>query len=288
MFTTQGSPFLDTLLAVYTGTSVTGLTVIAQSDDVVGAFQNSWIYSRVEFSAVAGTTYKITIDGFKRSTGVAATGVSLLTWTFEAAANDDFADAQALVGASGSVTGCNAFATKETGEPNHADNLGGHSLWYRWQAPVTGVATVDLAGSLFDTILAVYQADGAEEVDQLTLVAQNDNRFIGFDIAFYSAVDFPTTAGVTYYIAVDGFNDAGGFASDGWFVLNYHLYPPPVLQITPSGQNVVIRWDGPYSLESTPALSHPGPSAWTPVVGTSPLTLPIVPGGNAFFRAAGP
>jgi hypothetical protein len=287
MFTTLGSPFLDTLLAVYTGTSVTSLVAVVQNDDVSGGFLNNLRYSRVEFAATNGTTYKIRIDGYKGTNSVPAIGVSVLQWAFQPATNDNFASAQTIVGTNGTVTGCNTFATKETGEPNPVDNVGGHSIWYKWQAPASGLAVVDLAGSSFDTILGVYKTtNGVAAVDHLTLVGENDNKDLGFDFAFYSEVAFAATAGVTYYIAVDGFNDGAGYISDGWLVLNYHLYPPPVLKITPAGTNIVIRWDGPYSLESTPLLKQPGPSDWTPVGGTSPLTLPIDSVGNHFFRAA--
>lgn len=284
VFTTQGSPFLDTLLAVYTGAAVNALSLVEEDDDVTGGFLDGLSYSRVEFQATAGTTYRITIDGYRAST-TAATGVSFLQWALEPAINDAFVSAQTLNGSNGTVTGCNFFSAKEAGEPSHGTNDGGRSVWFRWQAPVTGLATVDLAGSLFDTLLAVYRAEGVLAVDQLTLVAQNDDPSDSFDLAFHSRVEFGATAGVTYYIAVDGASDGAGYISDGWLVMNYHLSPAPVLQFTRSGQNIVISWNGPYTLESTTALNHPGPANWTPVPGASPVTLPVSPAGNRFFRA---
>src|SRR5262249_23557535 len=103
MFTTQGSPFIDTLLAVYTGTSVAALSVVATNDDIVGGYLDGLVYSRVEFTATAGTTYKISIDGFKRGAGLAETNVTFLHWAFEPATNDNFASAQVIVGASGTL-----------------------------------------------------------------------------------------------------------------------------------------------------------------------------------------
>ncbi len=55
---TMGSDF-NTLLAVYTGTSVNGLAPVAANDDYSG---NPW--SRLEFNAVAGTVYRIVVDGY--------------------------------------------------------------------------------------------------------------------------------------------------------------------------------------------------------------------------------
>lgn len=53
----------------------------------------------------------------------------------DAPPNDNFADATSINGNSGSVNGTNVNATREAGEPNHADANGGVSVWYQWQAP---------------------------------------------------------------------------------------------------------------------------------------------------------
>lgn len=57
-FSTAGSSF-DTLLAVYTGTSLTNLVSQAFDDDSAG-----FLCSTVYFNATAGTTYLIQVDGF--------------------------------------------------------------------------------------------------------------------------------------------------------------------------------------------------------------------------------
>lgn len=69
---TLGSGF-DTLLAVYQGSSVDGLTTIA-SDDESGGFGTS----RVSFNVEKGMEYAIAIDGFGRQTGNIVLG-----WEFE-------------------------------------------------------------------------------------------------------------------------------------------------------------------------------------------------------------
>ncbi len=55
---------LDTLLGVYTGDSVSNLTEIASNDDGAGC-----LGSVVDFSAQAGTTYRIAIDGYNGAMG---------------------------------------------------------------------------------------------------------------------------------------------------------------------------------------------------------------------------
>jgi subtilisin family serine protease len=123
--------------------------------------------------------------------------------------NDNFADAQQLSGASATVTANSANATKETGEPDHAGNLGGKSLWWSWTAAVSGNVTVSTSGSDFDTLLGVYTGSA---VNALVEVASNDDENLGADI-FTSLITFNATAGVTYRIAVDGYSaDAGNIS----------------------------------------------------------------------------
>jgi hypothetical protein len=60
---TVGSSF-DTLLAVYIGTTVTNLTLVANDDDSGGDMA-----SQVVFTATAGTTYRIAVDGMNGAQG---------------------------------------------------------------------------------------------------------------------------------------------------------------------------------------------------------------------------
>jgi hypothetical protein len=60
--TTQGSSF-DTVLGVYTGSSVGALTTVAANDDTAGQ------QSDVQFVASAGTSYAIAVSGYSASTG---------------------------------------------------------------------------------------------------------------------------------------------------------------------------------------------------------------------------
>src|SRR2546423_1040147 len=126
--------------------------------------------------------------------------------------NDNFAAAQAISGTSGSVTGTNVEATKEAGEPNHANagNAGGKSVWYSWTAPASGPATINTAGSNFDTLLGVYRGTS---VSALTLVGSNDD-YAG--PGGPSQVGFSATSGTTYMVAVDGFSGASGNLSLSW------------------------------------------------------------------------
>jgi uncharacterized delta-60 repeat protein len=63
-FTTSGSGF-DTVMAIYTGSAVNGLTQTAANDDTT-AFDTS---SKINFRATQGTVYSIAVDGKNGATG---------------------------------------------------------------------------------------------------------------------------------------------------------------------------------------------------------------------------
>jgi thiol-disulfide isomerase/thioredoxin len=190
---------LDTLLAVYVGSSVSALTEIASNDEDPMTYSTS----RVGFSASAGTLYWIAVDGYSYSDmpDEADSGTIQLTLSLSApATNDNFADAIQLAGTNVSVTGSNDSATKEPGEPDHAWNSGGKSVWWFWQAPATGYVTLSTGGSMssqsggaLDALLAVYVGNSVSSL-----------RFIAADLGTRASVIFHADAGTIYRIAVDG------------------------------------------------------------------------------------
>ena len=78
-FATEGSNF-DTVMGVYTGTSVSALTVIGQHDDVGGP-NGTDKTSSVTFNATAGTVYSIAVDGYNNGGSGGDFGSITLTWT---------------------------------------------------------------------------------------------------------------------------------------------------------------------------------------------------------------
>jgi hypothetical protein len=315
-FDTLGSAF-DTLLAVYSGTSVSTLTPLAYSDDIAAGVNTN---SRLTFTAIGGTTYYFAVDGYwggPQSANPPASGSVVLNWapditlpaitgfspgtgavgaqvtitganflgatavkfngvssaftvasatqinatvppvassgpitvstpggTATSAAafnvltvvgNDLFANAYALPGDAGTTNCSNLTATKETGEPAHAGNPGGRSVWFTWVAPADGVWTFDTSGSTFDTVMGVYTGS---VVGNLTAVGNNDD-WTGTKT---SQVAFRATLGTRYGIAVDGYGGVGGTV-----VLNCHFTPrvPVIANFTPAegpvGTTVLIN-----------------------------------------------
>jgi hypothetical protein len=225
------SSTFDTELGVYTGSSVGSLTQVAANDDI--APPAGW--SSVTFGATSGQVYKIAVDGYNGGGGPSMGSVSLI-WNQNPSspipANDNFAKAQTVNGICTTTTGTNLAATKEPGEPNHAGNPGGASVWYAWTAPLSGQATVTTAGSDFDTLLGVYTGSS---VGSLTQIAANDDAS-GTDST--SAVTFTAVGGTTYYIAVDGYFGASHGLHEGHIVLNTCQQTPP----PKCTQKTNVRW----------------------------------------------
>jgi RHS repeat-associated protein len=197
---TAGSSF-DTLLAVYTGSAVNALTSIVSNDDV----SNKVLTSKVSFTAVAGTTYRIAVDGYG-----GASGSITLNWSQSSAPpNNNFAAAQTITGTSGGVVGDNVGATKESGEPSHGGNAGGKSIWNSWTAPASASVTIDTIGSNFDTLLGVYTGSA---VNALTTIAGDDDS--GSNLK--SKVTFNAVKDTVYRIAVDGYGGASGSITLNW------------------------------------------------------------------------
>jgi hypothetical protein len=199
-----GDSLFGSPLVVYTGTGVGALTPVAGA--LVGGLGDP---CSVSFTATGGTTYHIAFatEAYGEQSPVVRLQV------LERPANDDFAHAQPL---SGAVADAGPVATDlaslEPGEPQIAGVAGGHSIWYSWTAPSTGVVAIDTCTSDFDTLLAAYTGSS---LASLRTVASDEAAQFGncpSETLGQSAIRFQATAGTSYRIAVDGANGAVGDA----------------------------------------------------------------------------
>jgi hypothetical protein len=226
------SSSFNTLLAVYTGSSLSGLTVVASNDDIgPGVLQ-----SRVTFPATAGTVYNIAVDGYNGASG------NLVLTLNQTIQNDNFANAEFIGGVSGLVHGSTSGATKEAGEPNHAGNAGGHSIWYAWTAPVDGIATFDTIGSSFNTLLAAYTGGS---LATLVPVASNDDISASNTL---SRITFSAIGLSRYYLAIDGYNGDSGDSTMNWSLTATGVAAPPYLANQPSVLTYKFLSDGEFQL----------------------------------------
>jgi hypothetical protein len=158
------------------------------------------------------------------------------------AAGDNFADRVLIEGTNGLIVWRNRFASREPDEPDHAGKPGGKSVWYKWIAPVTGVATVGTSGSTFDTLLAVYEGTA---LSNLVAVAFDEDRG-GF---FTSGVRFNAIKDREYEIAIDGFGGAEGEFIFGWSHED-SIKMLPVIRIQPKSQTVAPGATAEFSVEA--------------------------------------
>jgi Ca2+-binding RTX toxin-like protein len=188
-------------MGLYTGSSITNLTVIATRSALVDARPMSCGKGvRLIFAADAGEVYRVAVANDPHPNAFQ------IRFQPPPPPNDDFAAATAISGALASVLGeDNTWATLEQAEFGHAGEQGGHSLWYTWTAPASAATSVDTCDGNFDTLIGVYTGSPSP----YTEVASDDDSCIREGGSF---AEFDATAGTTYAIAVDGYQgDTGTF-----------------------------------------------------------------------------
>lgn len=157
--------------------------------------------------------------------------------------NDAFASRTVIASGGVTVSGSNLNATREVGEPNHAGEAGGGSVWWTWTPAVSGTAEISTVGSDFDTVLGVYTGTS---VGSLTERASNDDG----GAAETSLVRFSVTADTAYQIAVDGYRAGGGSIRLTVTLTNHTI----VLSASPSTGGVAIG-AGTYTAGSSRTVS---------------------------------
>jgi subtilisin family serine protease/outer membrane protein assembly factor BamB len=194
---TQGSSY-DTVLGVFTGSSVSGLALVASNDDAAAGTTTS----HITLNAAAGTAYQIEVAGKNGATGLTALRI------VAPPSNDNFANAQVEPGNPGTGTfsdrGVTLYGTAEAGEPNPTGVGGGHSVWYKWTAPATGQYQLAAYSSTLDMVAAVYSGS---TLPGLTLLGANNNES---GLNTDSLVTFSASAGLTYFFQIDNVGATGG------------------------------------------------------------------------------
>jgi uncharacterized repeat protein (TIGR01451 family) len=191
--------------------------------------------------------------------------------------NDSFNAATAINNTTNSNSGLTStlnslsiLSTKESGEPNHAGNSGGHSMWWKWTAPLSGQFTLDTHGSNFDTLLAVYRGD---IVSVLTSIAENDND--GFSNG-NSGLLFQARSGFEYKIAVDGVNGADGFVQLNWSINSSAI------------ANLNLGITGPTTITNGTSSSYfINVSNSGPQIATNVILKTLIPSGAVFITSSG-
>jgi hypothetical protein len=187
----------DTVIAVYHGTTLAGLTNDACNDDSGGTLQSS-----VSFTGGANTYY-LQVGGFNGNTGTAVVHLSFSAGGCPGPANNCFANAIAIVGFPFSTGESTAGATTESGEPLPCGAMG-TTVWWRFSVATSGQITADTFTSDYDTVLASYSGTS---LGGLTNLACNDDTS-----SLQSQISFNVVPGVQYDLQLGGFGGQTGNA----------------------------------------------------------------------------
>ncbi|MGC1851706.1 MAG: hypothetical protein WA687_04620 [Solirubrobacterales bacterium] len=203
--------------------------------------------SEVTFDAETGVVYRIAVDGNGFYLPPASPPAGEGTFVLQIAptpspSNDHFANAEMLdieTGEAGvfsfrSAEGTNWNASKEVGEPDHAGNPGGASVWFSWTAPASGVAQVSVFCLGFDALVGVYTGESLATLATVASVSEPP-----------CATSFNATAGIAYRIAIDGkFDTAIDMPAMGDFTVRASMPLP--------GQSMPADNSGSASPDTTP------------------------------------
>jgi hypothetical protein len=218
----SGVPFAMTATATV-GAPLTIRNVEFFYDEFSEGVDSNAPYSRTLSSPATGThsVYAVATDSAGR---INYSQFNLVTFVYDPLVNNNFANRITISSAPAHVTGANAGATLESGEPFQSGFLRwGETLWWRWTAPAfVGAVTIDTIGSDFNTFLGVYTGP---VVSALTVVAQNDNAsLVGVGA---SSVTFNAQFGTEYQIQVGGIftGGGGGIPTVGNIQLNVTTHP---------------------------------------------------------------
>ncbi len=277
----------QTVLNVFEGTELGHLTSLTadrgNGDEGPGCWET---YTTYTFAATAGHEYVIGADGnemyapplpgeeVRIPTGEGEVELSIEATTVPP--NDDLADATPLGGHFDTVhespfepptddrylveqtPGYNWGATKQAGEPDHAGDPGGASVWYSWTPAESGEARISLQGSGGPKLLALYSGSSLSGLVPVASISEAGERLIA-----------EVTGGTEYRIAVDGSHVE--HASEPWrgsymgaFVLSMELVLPPasaspsVEPTTPAAAPIAAPAD-PVAAQAPLSQAIPGP-----------------------------
>ena len=264
----------DTALVVYDGGDCYPESgdIIERNDDFGGFLQ-----SQITFQATAGNDYLIEVMGYNSD----EVGQGVLTISSEVSpppsgSNDNRTHPQPV----GDVTNLPFNTTSATQDgPHHC--MYSPNIWYCYTASCTGEATVSLAGSSFDTMLAVWEGcEGADLVYE-DMIECNDD----FGGTSQSKIIFDAIAGNLYMIEVGGYDLETG---QGLLSISCEgVTPPPTSKDNCSNAKAIgnvnnLAFDTTGATFDGPGLCMTGPNIWHCYTATCTGNVTVSLTGSSF------
>ena len=200
-------------MSVFAGEELSALAVVAMDRG------DETIATELAFDTRVDTTYRFAVGLPRDAAQVPLETATLLMQWGPTPENDDLANAIALAGNDGSVSGTNEFATTEKGE--HTGTLGDSSLWWTYEREESGWVRFELDGAR-GSKLAIYRiaADGGMELVRISQKLGMPTATIYAEAGVRYVVRFGT-----YYRDEDGY----GSSSRGDFELTWQQSAAPAL-----------------------------------------------------------
>ena len=122
---------------------------------------------------------------------------------FAAPSNDHFTERHFITGFSNAVVGTTVGATADASDPTFGMvELSGNTVWWGWNAPFSGIASISTTGTSFRHYLAVYTGS---QLPSLTKVSEQFSDTVPAVLA-----TFPVQAGTPYALLLDGLSGVAG------------------------------------------------------------------------------
>lgn len=141
--------------------------------------------------------------------------------------NDNFTNAQVILGVNGTVQGTNINATVQTGETGPNGAAAQSTIWYIWTAPISGTFdfntrnSTDADGLPLETMLGVYVQKNPAKAASPANIIQIAGNVEDPSGGLTSRVDFSAQMGITYFIQVGSTLDTNDDQSQGSVTLNW-------------------------------------------------------------------
>ncbi|MFM7618138.1 MAG: S8 family serine peptidase [Actinomycetes bacterium] len=250
---TTGSS-IDTVLAVYTGTSVRGLTAVAADDNGGGGTS-----SAVSITAVEGTRYRIAVAGKGTATGTVALGITWLPY-----------------GGYHPVTPARVLDTRSTGGALEQGEIRSLGLLGRAGVPTTGVDAVAMNVTVTDgtapSVLTVWPAGVARPLASNLNWPAGDTRanLVISGLGVLGAVSMVNATGATHVIVdvVGWYDDGGAVRATG---SEFHPVTPARILDTRDGTGSVVA---PLGADTTRVVTVAGRGG-VPATGATAAVLNV-------------
>ena len=184
-------------MAVFAGEELAALETVAMDAGADG------LTLELAFDATADTAYHVSLGLPRDAAQVSLPPALVIMQWGPTPENDDFANAAALAGMSGSVFGSNEFATNEPNE--HTGSLGDSSLWWTFAPEESGWVRFEVDGPR-GSKLAIYRVGADGEMEMVSV-----SRNLGV-----AAATLRVEAGESYVIRLGSYiYDADSYGSGG-------------------------------------------------------------------------